>query len=128
MIIFRYYDKKKRIDRVWYESSNILFTECEDPEDALKTLRITFKTGDVYEYKNVNVNDYLIFSVGGADASNGKTFWKVIKPKYEGVKIGHVEPSAVAALMEQYKVIKKKELQEASEQETVTENVEKTES
>ena len=43
MVTFRNYDEKERIDRVWYQSSNIVFTECLDNPDSLKTLTVTFK-------------------------------------------------------------------------------------
>ena len=86
MITFRYYDEEKKVDHVWYDSSNILYSECDDIPDSLKTLRITFKGGDTYRYDDVDVNDYVLFASGGPDASNGKAFNRFIrKYKYEKI-------------------------------------------
>jgi hypothetical protein len=87
MITFRDYDKDARIDRVWYNSSNILFSECEDKENDYKTLRVVFKNGAQYVYKNVDVKDYILFVHGGTDGSNGKALNSMIKPKYEYEKL-----------------------------------------
>ena len=107
MITFRYYDKDEKVDRIWYTSSNILYSECDDKVDDLKELRITFKNGETYAYKDVDVNDYVLFAHGGIDASNGKAFWKIIRPKYEAEKIGKKTLEEVNALMEFYKEKKK---------------------
>lgn len=95
MILFKYYDKDKRLEKVWYKSSNIIYSECDDNENALKTLRIVFKKGDLYEYKDVDVKDYIMFTAGGLDDSNGKAFFKFIKPKYEYEKKGQVDLDAI---------------------------------
>lgn len=91
MITFRYYDKEKRLDRVWYGSSNLVYSECDDKDGELKTLRIVFKKGDIYEYKDVDVKDYVMFIAGGTEGSNGKAFYKFIKPKYEVEKKGAMD-------------------------------------
>ena len=84
MIIIRNYNEEKRLDRAWYNSSNIVYSECEDKENDYKTLRVVFKNGACYEYKNVSVMDYLMFMHGGIDGSNGKALNKFIKEnKYE---------------------------------------------
>ena len=49
------------------------------------------------------MNDYVLFAHGGTDASNGKAFWKIIRPKYETEKIGRVELSELKEQMEFYK-------------------------
>lgn len=43
MLIFRDYDKDKRIDRIWYKSSNIIYSECYDKENDYKELKVVFK-------------------------------------------------------------------------------------
>ena len=83
MIIFRDYDKENRLDRVWYDSSNIVYTECDDKENDYKTVRAVFKNGSMYEYKKVDVNDYVRFIAGGLEGSNGKAFNQFIKNKCE---------------------------------------------
>lgn len=124
MITFRYYDKDEKVDRIWYSSSNILYSECDDKLDDFKELRITFKNGDTYVYKKVDVNDYVLFAHGGIDASNGKAFWKIIRPKYEAEKIGKKTLEEVAELMEFYKEKKRKELEGKATEEKTPENEE----
>lgn len=86
-IILNKYDEKNKIDYTWYDSSNILYSECVDKENDFKELMVTFKNGSQYRYKNVDVNDYLMFRMGGLDGSQGKAFNVYIKPKYECEKI-----------------------------------------
>lgn len=81
MILFRDYDEKEKIDRAWYNSSTIVYSECEDKENALKTLKVVFKGGSTYYYYDVPVQDYLMFMHGGLDGSNGKALNQYIKPK-----------------------------------------------
>ena len=75
------------VDKVWYDSSNIFFSECYDKENDFKLLKIVFKNGYTYLYKDVDVNDYLMFKYGGTDGSNGKALNKYIKNKYECERI-----------------------------------------
>lgn len=112
MILFRKYDKEKRIDKAWYDSSNIVYSECDDNLNALKTLRIVFKTGDMYEYENIDVHDYLMFMAGGLDGSNGKAFYKFIRNKYDGAKLDTVNLEELKAKMEELKQQDQKELAE----------------
>lgn len=109
MIIARDYDKEKRLDRVWYDSSNILYTECDDIENSLKTLRVTFKNGSTYQYDDVDVNDYVLFIHGGTDGSNGKTLNKVIKPKYEFKRLDDKKPEELLTEMNELLEKKKSE-------------------
>ena len=87
--IFNLYAKNKDgidVDRTWYQSSNIKYSECLDYDNRLKTLKVVFNNGTQYEYKNVNSQDYLLFR----DASSqGKALNEYIKPKgyeYEKMK------------------------------------------
>lgn len=91
MIILRKYDKEKRLDRVWYQSSHIIYSECEDKENDFKTLKIVFKGGKTYVYKGVDVNDYVMFVHGGIDGSNGKALNKFIIPKCECEKVADTD-------------------------------------
>jgi hypothetical protein len=117
MILFRYYDNERKMDRAWYNSSNIVYSECDDNENDYKTLRIVFKKGDMYEYYKVDVKDYLMFMAGGVDGSNGKSFFKFIKPKYEFKKLEPVDLAELAAEMERLREEKKKS-QENTEKES----------
>ena len=125
MVTFRYYDKEKRVDHVWYESSNILYSECDDNKDDFKTLRITFKNGSTYQYKDVDVNDYVLFAAGGADASNGKAFYKYIK-KYDFVRLDDLGVEKVRDLLDEYKHKKASEVLRERAEQKVEEQAEST--
>lgn len=81
--IINYYNNKNHIDKTWYDSSNVIYSECDDIQNEMKNVRITFKDGSTYEYHDVNVNDYVMFR---EDSSQGKSINKYIK-KYEFEKI-----------------------------------------
>lgn len=67
----------------WYDSSNTLFSKCYDNPGDLKVVKVIFKSGATYLYKNVDVNDYIAFR----DAeSNGHAFFKHIR-KYDATRI-----------------------------------------
>lgn len=117
MVIFRDYDEEKRLDRVWYDSSNILYSECDDNLNDFKTLRVTFKNGATYEYKDVDVNDYVLFVHGGLDGSNGKTLNKVIKPKYEFERLQNLNVDEILADMERLKSAKSPEPEKSESEE-----------
>lgn len=88
MLIYRNYNEEKRLDRAWYNSSNIVYSECDDNLNDYKTLRVVFKNGSCYEYRNISVQDYLMFMYGDIDGSNGKALNKFIKSnKYEYVRL-----------------------------------------
>lgn len=60
----------------WYTSSNIIFSKCYDNPGDLKVVKIIFKNGRTYLYKDVDANDYVKFR----DAeSNGSVFSKIFK-------------------------------------------------
>lgn len=122
MFLFRYYDKKNGIDRAWYQSSNILYSECDDVKDDFKILTVVFKNGATYKYYDVDVNDYVMFLHGGLDGSNGKALNKYIKQKcqrYERVE--DRDTLDVMSSMNHYKKIAKEE-KEKNEAESEKEN------
>lgn len=83
MIKFNYYSNN--VDYTWYESSNIVYSECIDNDNALKTLKVVFSTGTQYQYNDVDVRDYLMFR---NNQSQGKALNKYIKGNgYEYVKL-----------------------------------------
>lgn len=91
MKIFEYYADD--VDHVWYDSSNIKYTECIDKENELKTLKVVFKNGTQYEYKNVNVEDYLMFREHG---SQGRALSLYIKSNnYEYKKLENADLNAI---------------------------------
>lgn len=89
---------KDGVDKAWYDSSNVVYSECIDNENDFKTLFITFKGGKTYKYSKVDVNDYLLFR---EDSSQGKCFNRIIK-KYE---CEQVEPKDEALLIEELETL-----------------------
>ena len=73
---------KDDIDKCWYNSSNIIYSECIDHDDKLKEVKVVFKNGNEYTYKDVPVQDYLMFREA---PSQGKALNSIIK-KYEFIK------------------------------------------
>ena len=84
-IIGKFYDETSHTDKVWYESSNVVYSKfVENDNDNSGQLYVTFKNGATYHYKDVDMpTDYLLFKSGGIDNSQGKTLNKQIKGKYE---------------------------------------------
>ena len=120
MLLLREYNQEKRLDRAWYSSSNIVYSECEDHENELKTLRVVFKNGSCYEYKEVSVMDYLMFMHGGLDGSNGKALNSFIKTKkYEYEKKDDADLSLLTEEMNKI-INKRKENQNQTENNTDT--------
>ena len=94
--LFNFYKKGENgvdVDICWYDSSNVLYSECEDPENKLKTLTIVFKNGSKYRYKDVESTKYLLFR---EDASQGKALNKYIKGEgYEYEKLDNADVNAL---------------------------------
>lgn len=70
------------IDKCWYDSSNVVYSECLDHDNALKEVKVVFKNGSEYTYLDVPVQDYLMFREA---PSQGKALNAIIK-KYKFVK------------------------------------------
>lgn len=79
--LFKYYNDD--LEKVWYQSSNIKYSEIDDKDNSLKVLRIVFNGGTMYQYEDVDVYDYLKFR--DAD-SQGKAFAQYIR-KYKCEKL-----------------------------------------
>ena len=81
--IFNFYAND--VDKTWYQSSNIKFSECIDHDNDLKTLKVVFNNGTQYQYNKVDVRDYLFFK---NSESQGKALNEFIKGKgYEYEKL-----------------------------------------
>lgn len=85
------------VDKVWYDSSNVIYSECDDITDGLKVLRVTFTNGRTYQYYDVDVNDYLLFR---ENASQGVALNKFIK-KYRCERIADVDMETIQNELEQ---------------------------
>lgn len=93
-IISKYQDN---LDRAWYDSSNVVYSECIDKEGELKTVLVTFKNGSTYKYSGVIVSDYLSFR---EDPSQGKALNRLIK-QYECEKVEARDVESLKEEMEQ---------------------------
>lgn len=89
MILKSVYNKNTLTEKVWYDSSSVVYSEfIEHENDNNGELFVTFKNGGTYHYKNVDmVRDYVMFKNGGLDGSQGKALNQHIKSKYEFEKL-----------------------------------------
>ena len=89
MLITSIYDEKLRIEKAWFNSSNVFYSEfIEDEFKNEGDLIVTFKNGATYKYKKVQLTpDYVMFKHGGLEGSHGKALNIHIKPKYEFEKM-----------------------------------------
>lgn len=107
MIVYNRYVNQE--DHVWYDSSNIVYSKCYDSQNTpAKTLKIVFKQGRTYVYRNVDANDYVRFKTS---QSTGKAFNELIK-KYDAVRIADTNIDKLNELQESFK----NELKENDEQ------------
>lgn len=84
MIKKKIYDEKTKTQKVWYDSSMMVYSEMVEHENENKgELYVVFKNGSRYVYHDVSFEDYVLLIAGGTDASQGKTLSKIIKGKYE---------------------------------------------
>ena len=86
MIKYNYYNQEKELDRAWFDSSNILYGECDDSSNSQeKNVTLVFKGGIQYFYKNVNIGDWMDFKMS---QSQGKALNEIFKAKgYEYSKL-----------------------------------------
>ena len=103
MRIFNQYLEEKRLDRTWYDSSNVIYSECLDKEDDYKELTVVFSNGTRYAYHKVNVMDYMVFR---EDMSQGKALNRLIKKN--GYKYDKLENVDTNAIMEEAKSLMEK--------------------
>lgn len=88
MVITSIYNEETHTEKVWYESSNIFYSEFIENGNNGGDLYVTFKNGATYKYKDVLIApNYLMFKHGGLDGSQGKALNKHIKGLYEFEKV-----------------------------------------
>lgn len=83
------YDLERCVDSVWYESTNVIYSEFyEHDEDNFGELYIVFKGGKRYLYKNVSYMNYLYFkNAVFNEGSSGKALNEYIIKNYKGEKV-----------------------------------------
>lgn len=96
MLQFNYYIEDK-MDKAWFESSNIAYAECDESDSLKKTVRIVFKNGSTYQYDDVDVMDWVQFK---NSESQGKAFVKFIKSK--GYPYTKLDNANIEQLNEEY--------------------------
>lgn len=112
MLIKSYYNSESKIEKAWYKSSNVFYSEYIESVDKNEgDLYVTFNNGATYKYKKVQISpDYVMFKHGGLEGSHGKALNTHIKPKYEFEKM---ESKDVNQLMKEMEEIMKKENDES---------------
>lgn len=80
MKLFSKYENSQEL--CWYDSTNIIFSKCYD-NPYCKVVKIIFKNGRTYLYRDVDATDYVMFR---DSESNGSAFTKYIK-KYAATRI-----------------------------------------
>lgn len=85
MILKKVYDNEKHVEKVWFESGSVFYSEfVEHENDNFGELFVTFKNGGTYHYLNVDmIHDYTMFKAGGTDGSHGKALNQFIKKNYQ---------------------------------------------
>lgn len=111
LIISKY---ENGIDKCWYNSTNVIYSECIDNKDALKDLIVVFHDGRSYKYKSLIVQDVLLFKAGGLDGSNGRALNKFIK-KYNYEKLENVDLTLLEE--EKHILLEEKKLKEQLKEE-----------
>ena len=121
MRIYKIYEND--LERTWYDSSNILYSECDDFDNKLKNVRILFKNGAWYQYKDVKVQDYLLFR---EDVSQGKALRKFLF-SYDYEKIGNKDVKSINEELKRLLDKEKGEPNDNAEKEIITENTQNDE-
>lgn len=88
------------VEHLWYESSNLVYTACYNGNRQEKTLKVVFKSGATYIYKDVDVNDYMAFT--RTSGSNGSTFNTYIVKKYKGIRMSDTDLNKLEELRKEY--------------------------
>ena len=93
----------------WYDSTNVMFSKFYDNQGSSNVLKVIFKQGQTYLYKDVDANDYVMFR--DAD-SNGSAFSKYIIKKYSPTRIQDTDMGKLDKMKEKF-ISENQELQEA---------------
>lgn len=110
MKILNDYNNDTLIEKTWYKSSTVLYSECFDKKDDFKEVKIVFSNGRCYLYKGVNVQDYLLFREA---KSQGKSINRYLakkengKPVYETIRLEDIDTKKLLEELREYDSIPK---------------------
>ena len=79
------------IDKAWFESSNIVYGECDESETQYKTVRIVFKNGATYQYENVLVSDWVSFKHAESQGKSLNEHFKKMGYKYTRIEDSNLD-------------------------------------
>lgn len=86
------------VDHTWYDSSNVLYSECYDNNTQNKNVKLVFKGGRTYLYNDVNADDYLQFKL--TTESHGSAANKFIIKKYKCVRLSDTDMESLEKFKE----------------------------
>jgi hypothetical protein len=98
MLKFSYYIDNVK-DKAWFESSNIVYGECDESDTQYKTVRVVFKNGATYQYEDVLVADWVTFKNA---ESQGKALNEHFKKA--GYKYARIDDADLNQLEDEYAI------------------------
>ena len=90
MLLFSYYIEDK-MDKAWFDSSNIYYSECDESDTQFKTVRVIFKNGAIYQYEQVKVFDWTMFKNAESQGKKLNELFKKAGYKYEKIGTANIE-------------------------------------
>ena len=90
MLLFSYYIEDK-MDKAWFDSSNIYYAECDESDTQFKTVRVIFKNGAKYQYEQVKVFDWTMFKNAESQGKKLNELFKKAGYKYEKIGTANIE-------------------------------------
>lgn len=90
MLLFSYYIEDK-MDKAWFDSSNIYYAECDESDTQFKTVRVIFKNGAIYQYEQVKVFDWTMFKNAESQGKKLNELFKKSGYKYEKIGTANIE-------------------------------------
>lgn len=96
-IVFNKYVNNK--DHTWYDSTNVLYSLCYDNDTDKKNIKIIFKNGRTYLYKDVDSQDFINFKMS---ESTGKGVNEYITKKYKGLRLQDTDLSELENLKQEF--------------------------
>ena len=90
MLKFSYYIDNV-IDKAWFDSSNVVYAECDESYDQYKVVRIVFKNGSTYQYHDVLVSDWVSFKHADSQGKALNEYFKKPGYKYERIEDRNLE-------------------------------------